>query len=184
MKVKFVDNRGFFDDGYYTAKITKIEPFKTPYGRRLLIWLEIRNEYNRTMLINDFLPDECTSHNVLGKVYSLTCHKRATENFDTEDLIGKYIGIVLCKKIKKSKAYLNITNYLAIKKDSDPSAESNGNITDKSISQLATILRNNPILARAIVKEVNKEPKTSRQPKKKKGIAHIGDVLEDMENQK
>lgn len=186
MRVKFVDNRGFFDDGYYTACIKKIEPMRTPYGQRLLIWLEIKNEHNRKMLINDFVPDECTSHNILAKIYSLTHRKKATATFDTEELIGKNIGIVLVKRIRKGKAYLNVSNYLEIKEDYENTTGSNKNVTDQTISQLATILRNNPALARAIIKEVTKEPKTGRQPKKKSGPSPIGEILDNMkgENQK
>jgi len=184
MKVKYVDNRGYFDDGYYTAKITKIEPRKTNYGQRLLFWFEISNDHNRKMLINDYLPIECTSQNVLSKIYSLTLQKKSAATFDTDELIGKFIGIVLCKKIKKGKTYLNVTNYLTIKEDYTEPSKENASITEKAISQLATILRNNPTLARAIVKEVNKEPKTSRTPKKKKGASPIGKIIEDMKKEK
>lgn len=184
MKVKYVDNLGYFGDGYYTAKITKFEPFKTSYGNRILIWLEITNEHDRRMSISDFLPTECTGNNTLAKVYNLTCPGNKNKDFNTDEMIGKFLGVTLCKKIKRHKTYLNVTNYLPIKEDLRETSKSKSNITEQAIVQLATILKNNPTLASAVVKEIRKEPRKDRIPKKKKGASPLGEIIDDLKNKK
>ena len=117
MKIIFTDHQRFFPQGRYKAKAVKLEPYKTRYGVKLLIWFEIKNEYGKTMLVNDFFPYYGTANNRTAKIFKTMLHKKELGEVDTEDLIGKELMVTL--RSKKSKAdgkyYLNIVKYAPVK---------------------------------------------------------------------
>lgn len=170
---------GFFGEGYYDATITKIERYKTPYGPRLMIWMQIKNEHDRTMLINHLVTIDCTSSNMLGKIYQIVFPGRDLDDFDTDDLIKKMIGVVLVKKIKKGKSFLNVSNFLPLKSDKKPNKKDSHEDLSEVAKQLASILQNNPALTKSIMQHLKKAPKNSGGKSSTHGVKKMDQLFEE-----
>lgn len=180
MQIKFVDNQGYFGEGYYDAEITKIEPYKTRYGQKLLACYKIKNEHDREMLINDFIPAYCTADNLYAKIYSLACPGKNLRSSETSDMIGKHIGIVLVKKIKKGRSYLNVSNYLPLKGDKKVQGKTTVGMTPSVAEQLATILQADPALAAAVAKQYNLITIGNKKAHARKDPKKMDSIIEDL----
>lgn len=182
LKINYTDNKGFFGEGYYAATITKIERVKTSYGPRLMHWFKISNEHGRTMLVNCYTTIDCTAGNELGKIYKIVFPGKNFDDFDTDDLIRKQIGIVLHKRIKKGKSYLNIGNVLPLKIDETTTGKEAHQDYDQLAKQLAIAMKNNPKFAQSLLKHVKRVPTKKTSGRGPKGVKKLGDVLEDNDN--
>lgn len=182
MKTRKVDNKGFFGEGYYEATIKRFEPFKTKFGKKLMIWLEICNEYEKKMAINDFLNDFVTADNMLGKIYKICLNGTTNIEYDTDNLLEKKIGIVLRKKIRKGRSYLNVVNYMPLKQQDLFSSSQTNSSTAELAHQLATILESNPALAQQVQKLYKQQHQKSRTTNKN-APKSLKDVLKERSDQ-
>lgn len=181
MEVKIVDTENYFGDGYYDAVITKIGKEKTKHGLRLLMWMTIKNKHQREMLINDYLPTYATKDNMLTRVFKIAFHGRTPEALDTDDLINKNIGIVLGKKIRKGKSYLNVVNYLPIKLPDVDAQISQASNTDAIATQLAALLASNPDIAKLMNRKIKTLTNTKRRSPEKGKIKKLGDEIKKLD---
>jgi hypothetical protein len=185
LKIKHTDNKGFFGEGYYDATIVKIEPYRTAYGPRLMIWFSIKNQHEREMKVNEFVTTDCTSGNLLGKIYKIIFPGKILDDFDSDDLINKQIGIVLHKRIKKGKSYLNIGNFLPLKVDELPSVRTKHQDHDELAKQLAILIKKDPTFARALMEHSKQIPKKTGKESKPHGAKKLKDIIkEDLNNRK
>lgn len=181
MEVKFVDTENYFGEGYYDAVITKISKEKTKHGLRLLMWMIIKNKHQREMLINDYLPTYTTKENLLTKVYKVSRTPSVPGKTDTDDLINKNIGIVLGKKIRKGRSYLNVVNYLQVKlPDVDVQISQAAN-TEEIATQLAALLASNPEIARAMNSKIKTLSRTKQKDPEKGKIKKLGDEVKKID---
>lgn len=181
MEVKFVDTENYFSDGYYEAVITKIGEVKTKHGLRLLMWMKIKNEHQREMLINDYLPTYTTKANLLTKIFKLAFNGTLPEKTDTDDLLNKSIGIVLGKKISKGRSYLNVVDYLKIKLPDVTSQISQASNTEQIATQLAALLASNPEIAKLMNSKIKTLSRTQKKDPEKGGIKKLGDEIKKID---
>lgn len=181
MEVKFVDTENYFGEGYYDATITKTEKVKTKYGMRILVWMIIKNEHQREMLINDYLPTYTTKDNLLTKVFKTVFNGTLPEKADTDDLIKKTIGIVLGKKIRKGKSYLNVVNYLRVKLPSVDTKDTQASTPTEIAAQLAAIIASSPEIAKLVNSKIKILANTNRRSPEKGKIKKLGDVIKKLD---
>ena len=181
MEVKFVDTENYFSDGYYDAIITKISKEKTKHGLRLLMWMVIKNKHQREMLINDYLPTYTTKDNLLTKIYKIIFNGTLPEKTDTDDLLNKTIGIVLGKKIRKGKSYLNVVNYLPVKHPDVDTQLSKASDPEAIATQLAAILASNPEIARLMNGKIKTLSRTKKKDPEKGKIKKLGEEIKKLD---
>ncbi len=182
MEIKFVDSEGYFGEGYYCAEISRIESYKTKYGPRLLLWMKIENEHQKEMLINDFIPVDSTHRNLTASILKIVFPVNRPKILNTEDLIGKKIGVVLRKKIKKGRSYLDVAHYLPVRlPDVDIKNLQTANASEIA-TQLAALLLSNPEIAKLTNAKLKTLSHTKQQPHKKKGPEKLGDVIKQLDH--
>ena len=177
MKIKFVDTKAHFGEGYYPAIIDRLEPYKTKYGDKLLIWLTIKNTHGSSMIINDFLPIFCTDENLLGKIFKIACPGINHHDRSTELLASKPIGIVLVRKIRKGKSYLNVANYCPLRTATNLTTPTPASPTPLLAEQIATILASDPALAKKVASLARQLLTPAPADNPKAGTSKIGDIL-------
>jgi hypothetical protein len=181
MEVKFVDTENYFGTGYYEAVITKITKVKTKHGQRLLVWMKIKNEHQREMLVNDYLPTYTTKMNLLTRVYKLSGTPSVPGKTDTDDLINKTIGIVLIKKISKGRSYLNVDNYLKVKLPDVNTKLSQAANTEEIATQLAALLASNPDIAKLMNSKIKTLSRAHKKQPEKGGIKKLSDEIKEID---
>ena len=181
MEVKFVDTENYFGEGYYEAVITKISKEKTKHGLRFLMWMQIKNKHQREMLINDYLPTYTTKENLLTKVYKVSRTPSVPGKTDTDDLLNKRIGIVLGKKIRKGRSYLNVVDYLPVKLPDVDTQISQASSTEEIATQLAALLATNPEIAKLMNRKIKTLSRTQKKHPEKGGIKKLGDEIKKLD---
>jgi hypothetical protein len=183
MQLKYEDNKGYFGEGDYLAKISRVENYKTKYGNKLLLWMSIRNKFDREMLINDFIPPYCTSDNLTGKIFRLVNSNPDDHVYDTDKIINKHITITLVKRIKRGKSYLNVCNYSPASKSLPTSQQPPGDTNASPAETIAALLRSNPDLAQAVSALIKPAASPARQKKLPATTKKISAVITDIQNQ-
>lgn len=182
MEIKTIDSEGYFGVGYYCAEISRIESYKTKYGPRLLLWMKITNEHQKEMLINDFIPVDATNRNLTTTILKIAFPGNRPKILSTDDLIGKKIGVVLRKKIKRGRSYLDVEHYLPVRLPDVDIKKLQTATTSEIATQLATILLSNPEVAKLTNAKLKTLSHTKQQPHGKKGPQKLGDVIKDMDH--
>lgn len=130
-----------------------------------MIWFDIKNEHGREMKVNKITTKQYSADNELGKIVKVIFNGEKPDCFDTEDLIGKKVGIVLRKKIKRSKSFLNIVNFIPLKsteKEAKESIEKDNTDISKIIAEL---LETKPEILKAALTQLKRE-KSGRKARK------------------
>lgn len=136
------------------------------------------------MTVNRFTPDICTDDNLLGKIFKIIFPGKTIDDFNTEELLGKHIGVSLVKKIKKSKTYLNVGNFLPLKTDDKKTTTPSLQSQDDIAKQLAIIIQNNPGLTKAMAKHLKNNQQSTSKEKGDHGVKKMSDAIEDLKKKK
>jgi len=161
-----------------------MEPYKTKYGPKILTWFKIKNKYQKEMLINFFMPDIITKENLLNKLFKIAFNDTLPDHLDTDELIGKKIGIVIVSKIKKGKSYLNITNFMPIKIPQETLTEEQQKNTKDISTQIATLLAASPETAKQVQQKIKELSKPKPKSTKLKNVHKIDTVINNLSDTK
>lgn len=142
-------------------------------------WFKISNEHERTMLVNCYTTIDCTAGNELGKIYKIIFPGKNLDDFDTDDLLRKQIGIVLHKKIRKAKSYLNVSNVVPLKIDETPTGKGALHNHNEMAKEVAIMMQKYPQFAKSVLNHVKKKPRKGDQEKGKHGVKKMSDVIEN-----
>lgn len=175
MKIEFVDVDGYFPPKEYKAKIKNIEKGRFRNGIRLMIWFEIFNEQGSSMLITDFFTDYISQQNKLGSFYKKVLPGMPLDGFDTDELIGKDVNIVLTRKARKGKTYLNVVSYRQVK-ETKPKKAPCGDDLAGQLAEIINAIRGDNDLRLRVARVMKKQ---SEDNGNKKGARHIGDILKE-----